>query len=123
MECRLAKELNLRYEPVSIFLSDEKPEGALQCKGQRSCTIPLFLTAAKGKTVILERSTTGCPGGKVGLGFGQFPNYPDGIEYFLSVGKSGVFEGEGYLKDPDLGKEFVECLPITDIPYLARMKM
>jgi len=25
------------------------------------------------------------------LGFGQFPNYPSGIEYFLSVGKNGQF--------------------------------
>jgi len=37
-------------------------------------------------------------GFKVGLGFGQFPNYPGGIEYFLSVGKNGLFEGEGYKK-------------------------
>ncbi|MBP2627577.1 MAG: hypothetical protein H6Q68_2288 [Firmicutes bacterium] len=118
MESWLVKELNLRYEPVAIFLSNEKPEGVLQGKeGQWSCTIPLFLAAAKGKTAVFERKTTCCPGGKAGLGFGQFPNYPGGIEYFLSVGKSGVLEGEGYLKDPELGREFVECLPITDIPY------
>lgn len=118
MESRLVKELSLRYEPVAIFLSNEKPEGALQGQeGQWSCTIPFFLAATKGKTAVFERSTTGCPGGKAGLGFGQFPNYPGGIEYFLSEGKSDVFEGEGYLKDPELGKEFVDCLPITDIPY------
>jgi uncharacterized protein (DUF169 family) len=118
MESCLVKELNLRYEPVAIFLSNEKPEGALQSKeGHWSCTIPLFLAAAKGKTAVFERKTTGCHGGKAGLGFGQFPNYPGGIEYFLSTGKSGVFEGEGYKKDPELGKEYVECLPITDIPY------
>lgn len=118
MESRLVKELNLQYEPVAVLLSNEKPEGALQAKeGQWSCTIPLFIAAAKGKTSVSERKTTGCPGGKVGLGFGQYPNYPDGIEYFLSVGKSGQFEGEGYKKDPKLGAEFVECLPITDISY------
>ena len=118
MESRLAKELSLRYEPVAVLLSNEKPEGALQGKeGQWSCTIPLFIAAAKGKTAVFDRKTTGCPGGKVGLGFGQYPNYPGGIEYFLSVGKSGQFEGEGYKKDPELGAEFVVCLPITDIPY------
>lgn len=118
MESCLVKELNLRYEPVAIFLSNEKPEGALQSKeGHWSCTIPLFLAAAKGKTAVFERNTTVCHGGKAGLGFGQFPNYPDGIEYFLSIGKSGLFEGEGYKKDPELGRDFVECLPITDIPY------
>lgn len=118
MESRLMKELKLCYGPVAVLLSNDKPEGALQSKeGQWSCAIPLFIAAAKGKTSVFERKTTGCRGGKVGLGFGQFPNYPGGIEYFLTVGKSGVFEGEGYLKNPELGAEFVECLPITDIPY------
>jgi len=118
MESRLVKDLNLRYEPVAILLSNEKPEGALQGKeGQWSCTIPLFLAATKGKTAVFERKTTSCPGSKAGFGFGQFPNYPNGIEYFLSTGKSGMFEGEGYKKNPELGKEFVEYLPITDIPY------
>jgi len=118
MESRLVKELKLRYEPVAVLLSNDKPEGALQSKeGQWSCTISLFIAAAKGGTSVFERKTTGCNGGKVGLGFGQFPNYPGGIEYFLSVGKSGIFEGEGYKKSPELGGEYVECLPITDIPY------
>ena len=118
MKSSLAKELNLHHEPVAVILGNEKPDGALQGKpGQWSCVIPLFLAAAKGKTAVFERSTTGCPGGKAGLGFGQFPNYPDGIEFFLSTGKEGLFAGEGYLKDPELGNNFVQCLPITDIPY------
>lgn len=118
MKSCIVEKLNLQYEPVAALLGNEKPEGALQGKeGHWSCTIPLFLAAAKGKTAVFERKTTGCNGGKAGLGFGQFPNYPDGIEYFLSTGKAGVFEGEGYKKDPALGKEYVECLPITDIPY------
>lgn len=118
MESSLVKSLNLHYEPVAILLSNEKPKGALQSKeGQRSCIIPLFIAATKGRTSVFERKTTGCPGGKVGLGFGQFPNYPNGIEYFLTVGKEGKFEGEGYMKNPELGDDFVKCLPIADIPY------
>ncbi len=118
MKSSLVNSLSLKYDPVAIFLSNEKPEGTLQGKeGQRSCTIPLFLAAAKGKTVAFHRKTVTCNGGKVGFGFGQFPNYPDGIEYFLSVGKEGKFEGEGYKKSPELGDDFVKCLPITDIPY------
>lgn len=118
MESRLVKELNLRYEPVAVLLSNEKPEGALQGKeGHWSCIIPLFIAAAKGKTAVFERKTTGCLGGKVGMGFGYYENYPDGIEYFLSTGKKGMFEGEGYIRDHELGKDFIECLPITDIPY------
>ncbi|NLZ48898.1 MAG: DUF169 domain-containing protein [Clostridiales bacterium] len=118
MKSSLVKSLDLKYEPVAVFLSNEKPDGALQGKeGIRSCTIPLFIAAAKGKTVVFERKTVTCNGGKVGFGFGQFPNYPDGIEYFLTVGKEGKFEGEGYKKNPQLGDDFVKCLPITDIPY------
>ncbi|MBU5676236.1 DUF169 domain-containing protein [Alkaliphilus sp. MSJ-5] len=118
MESSLVKSLGLNYEPVAVLLSNEKPEGALQGKeGQRSCTIPLFIAAAKGKTSVFERKTVVCPGGKAGLGFGQFPNYPGGIEYFLTVGKEGKFGGEGYMRNPELGDDFVKCLPITDIPY------
>ena len=118
MESRLVQSLGLQNEPVAVLLTNEKPEAALQGKeGQWNCTIPLFIAATKGKTAVFERKTTGCPGGKAGLGFGHFPNYPDGIEYFLSVGKNGQFEGEGYKKDPQLGADFVTCLPITDIPY------
>lgn len=118
MESCLVKALELRYQPVAVLLRNEKPAGALQGKeGQWSCIIPLFIAAAKGKTAVFERQTTVCLGGKAGLGFGQFPNYPGGIEYFLSVGKEGLFEGEGYLKTPELGRDFVECLPITDIPF------
>ena len=117
MENCLSKVLNLRYEPVAVLLSNERPEGALQGKeGQWSCIIPLFLAAAKGKTAVFERKTTVCVGGKVGLGFGQYPEN-GWIEHFLSTGKKGEFEGEGYLKDPELGKDFVECLPTADIPY------
>lgn len=118
MESSLVKSLGLKYEAVAVFLSNEKPEGALQGKeGNRSCTAPLFIAAAKGKTAVFERKTVTCPGGKAGFGFGQFPNYPDGIEYFLTVGKEGKFEGEGYMKNPELGDDFVKCLPITDISY------
>ncbi|MNC17211.1 hypothetical protein D3C75_650840 [compost metagenome] len=117
MESRLVKDLGLQFEPVAVVLSDEKPEGALQSKeGRWSCAIPLFLAATKGRTAVFERKTTGCPGAKAGLGFGQFPNYPGGIEYFLSVGQPGRFEGEGYLKNPELGEDFVQCLPITELP-------
>ncbi|MBE6042967.1 MAG: hypothetical protein E7216_01715 [Clostridium thermopalmarium] len=118
MDSSLVKSLCLSYEPVAVLLSNEKPEGAVQGKeGHRSCTIPLFIAAAKGKTSVFERKTVTCNGGKVGFGFGQFPNYPNGIEYFLTVGKEGEFEGEGYMKNPQLGDDFVKCLPITDIPY------
>jgi len=118
MNSKLIESLALRYEPVAVLLSNTKPEYALQSKeGVRSCIIPLFIAAMKGNVSVFERKTTMCPGAIAGLGFGTFPNYPDGIEYFLTTGKPGQFEGEGYIKTPELGKNFVECLPITNISY------
>lgn len=116
MESILARKLHVDH-PVAVLLSEAKPASALEHKSEKhACLIPFVLAAAKGKTAVFERSSVTCGGGKVGLGFGHFPNYPGGIEYFLSTGKEGVCEGEGYRKTPALGAQFVEDLPITDIP-------
>lgn len=116
----IAKELKLRYAPVAIIFTDEKPEGALQFKEERwGCVMALFTAAAKGQTAVFDRQTFGCRGGGVGLGFGnQYEVFPGGIEYFLSTGRGeGYREGEAYKKTPELARSFVEQLPITDIPY------
>lgn len=118
MESQLQNYLKLASEPVAVLLTNEAPAGALQSReGQWSCVIPFMLAASKGKVCAFSRRTTGCVGGKVGLGFGAYRNYPDGIEYFLSTGKAGVMEGEHYKQTPELADDFVNCLPITDIPY------
>ena len=92
---------------------------------------------------MFDRKTFGCPGGAVGLGFGNaylgFPGGADCFSYFLSVGNAAWKEGEAaceklkpvlnaemydnfvhgerYLKTPALVEDFVENLPITDIPH------
>jgi uncharacterized protein (DUF169 family) len=143
MESKIASALHLKYGPVALLWSDERPKHALQFgKGKRGCVMALFANAAKGKTAVFDRETYGCWGGGVGLGFGnQYLHVPGGMEcfyHFLSTGiaqwsdgkeagkkvkgfvpKSlfGEFlEGERYLKSPDLVKKFVERLPITEIP-------
>ncbi|MCL2336509.1 MAG: DUF169 domain-containing protein, partial [Firmicutes bacterium] len=62
---------------------------------------------------VFSRTTTGCAGGKVGLGLSN--QFADGMEYFLSTGNERLPEGEGYKKTPALAKEFMESLPTTDI--------
>jgi len=125
----------MRYSPVAVVFANEKPEGAAEfSEGSRGCVAALLNSAAKGKTAVFSRKTSGCLGGRAGLGFGNpYPEFPGGIEYFLStgnrefcqteIGKNIVKqlpeleEGEGYLKSPEVAKKFVEFLPFADIPF------
>jgi len=139
----MVSALNLKFHPVAIIWSDEKPEDSLQFKkGRWGCVMSLFANSAKGRTAVFDRETFGCWGGGVGLGFGnQYLNVPGGIEefyHFLSTGNNiqGIrrmaakkicdivgnhllneaMHGERYVKSPELAKKFVESLPIIDIP-------
>jgi uncharacterized protein (DUF169 family) len=143
MESKIREATKIKYEPVAIYFSDQRPEGARQFKqGKFGCVMFMLGAAARGQTAVFDRKIFGCPGGGVGLGFGnQYQNFPGGMEcfcYFLSVGndqwetgrqlteKMKPFlkgemlhhfaHGERYVKSPDLVKNFIECLPITEIP-------
>ncbi|MFO8111990.1 MAG: DUF169 domain-containing protein [Desulfosalsimonadaceae bacterium] len=144
MNSRIASILELKYQPVALTWSDEKPEKAVQFKeGRWACVMFSFANAAKGKTAVFNRKTFGCWGGGVGLGFGnRYVDFPGGEEcfrYFLSSGNKhsetgravgeqirqapgseefyeDFMEGERYLKGPEETKAFIENLPIIDIP-------
>jgi len=120
MESRIAGELKLRYQPVALLFTNERPAGAVQfAEGKWGCVIAMLTAAAKGKTAVFDRKTVGCAGGITGLGFGcGFEKLPGGIDYFLSCGRGEGFpEGEGYRKTPEIARGFIDSLPITDIPY------
>lgn len=138
-----AEAINLKYDPVAILLTDEKPDNAIQFKeGKFGCVMSLLAAAVRGRTAVGSRATVACPGGGTGLGFGnQYENLPGGVDTFcrfLSTGNE-VYEpgmqmtemmkpflteeiydnfkyGERYLKTPELVKRFVDLLPITDVP-------
>lgn len=141
MECIIKQGVGLRYEPVGIILTDEKPETAKQfTEGKWGCVMFMLGAATKGKTGVFDRKTYGCQGGGVGLGFGNryqdFPGGQDCFCYFLSTGNEqweqgrqiaeevkpymdkGTYEdflhGEGYLKTPELVQTFIEDLPMRD---------
>ena len=145
MESRLKAALRMDSEPVALLVSDEKPEGAMQfVPGAFSCVMFLFSSAARGKTAVFDRQTFGCPGGGVGLGFGNvyrsgFPGGVPGFCRFLSDGNEpdpggraiadgmraggaperfvdGFLHGERYKKSPELVERFVEALPIAEVP-------
>jgi uncharacterized protein (DUF169 family) len=143
MESAIAKAIQLKYQPVALMWSNEKPADAMQfAEGKWGCVMWLAVHAAKGKTAVADKKTFGCFGGGVGLGFGnQYKNFPGGEEgfcYFLSTGnadREGGMEiaekikpymtkesydhflhGERNIKSPELVEEFVKALPLTEIP-------
>ncbi|MCX8065696.1 MAG: DUF169 domain-containing protein [Candidatus Hydrogenedentes bacterium] len=143
MECELKKLLRLKYEPVAVIWSDEKPLNAIEFKqGKWGCVMWLFISSAKGKTAVFSRETYGCWGGGVGLGFGNlYSEFPGGVECFCNFLSSGnaddvvgqevvqnlkpyvtpeflddFLEGERYLASPKNVKMFIENLPIVEIP-------
>ncbi len=143
MESRIADALGLVYAPVALLFCDEKPKEAQSFSpGKWGCVMWLLAAAARGKIAAFSRQTYGCWGGGVGLGFGDlYASFPGGHEcfhYFLSTGNAQwekgravagkiqemvskdflehFLKGEGYLASPKRVKEFIESLPITEIP-------
>ncbi|MBN1470492.1 MAG: DUF169 domain-containing protein [Syntrophaceae bacterium] len=143
MESTIAKAIQLKYEPVALLWSDEKPADAMQfSEGKWGCVMWLAVHAAKGKTAVADKKTFGCFGGGVGLGFGnQYKNFPGGEEgfcHFLSIGNAkrqdgmtiaekikpymtnesydNFLHGERYIQTPELVEKFLENLPIMEIP-------
>lgn len=142
MQSQIAHAIQIKYQPVALLWSDEKPADAMQfSEGKWGCVMWLAVHAAKGKTAVADIKTFGCLGGGVGLGFGnQYKNFPggeDGFCHFLSTGnaarKEGMeiaekikpfmtheahdnfLHGERYVKSPELVGQFVKALPIIQI--------
>lgn len=144
MESAITKVLKLETEPVALIFSDEKPEGAAQFNpGTQSCVMFMVASAARGKTAVFDRESYACPGGGIGLGFGnayeKFPGGLPGFCRFLSTGNENdpagkaigegmkangapatfaddFLHGERYKQTPDLAEQFVKALPITEVP-------
>lgn len=143
MESKIARSLNLKYHPVAVLWSEDRPEKAMGFKESKwGCVMWMLAAAAKGRTAAFDEKTYGCWGGGVGLGFGnQYLNFPGGMEcfyHFLSTGNDNwqkgrdmaeklasaagkefleeFRHGEGFMKSPELVKKFIDSLPIMEVP-------
>ncbi|MGI5824008.1 MAG: DUF169 domain-containing protein [Bacillota bacterium] len=127
MKSKLFEMLNCEYEPVAVFFTDERPDNALQFKeGKRGCVASMLIAAAsKGKAAVFDEKTYGCPGGGVGICFGDTfsaNNHP--TERLLSTGfldlppekrsmPAHVHYGERFYASPELVKKWK-----SDMPYV-----
>ena len=129
MKSALIESLKLQMQPVCVILTNERPADGLHLKedSRRGCVGSMLVAASKkNKLAFFDRKSFGCPGGGVGLGFGnQFGTFP--IDCLLSTGnkeaaeKMGpagavMAEGERFYKAPGIAKKWVHSLPITDVP-------
>ncbi|WP_029896314.1 DUF169 domain-containing protein [Desulfohalovibrio reitneri] len=142
MRSEMVEKLGMDLEPVAVRLMDEKPEDAKGFKpGKWGCVMFLLAGAARGNVGAFDRETYGCPGGGVGLAFGNryvdFPGGEAGFCRYLSTGYAAWEEGkpilegvlphlkneqadnfvhgERYKRDPELVRDFINSLPIQDV--------
>ncbi len=113
MQSVIAKELKMKYNPVAILFTDDKPDEAMQFREHKwGCVMALYNVVMKlGKTSAFDRDTYGCIGGGVGLCFG---NTFKGSEDFM---RKLLADREGYFKSHALADDFMDNLPYADIPY------
>lgn len=142
MESLIAQAIRLQHQPVALLLSENPPEKAMRfAEGRWGCVMFLIANAARGKTAVVSRKNYGCWGGGVGLGFGNcYEDFPGGEECFIRFLSSGnkdwetgravgavlaeragrdfaanFLEGEHYVRNPELTREWLDALPITDV--------
>jgi uncharacterized protein (DUF169 family) len=127
MTSKLVERLNFKMPPVAIFFTDKKPENALQFQeGKHGCVAAMLIAASKGKVVLFDEKTYGCPGGGVGLCFGDtFTKNHHPIEYLLSTGNKelaakphmpkALADGERFYASPELAKKWRDSFPYTEL--------
>jgi uncharacterized protein (DUF169 family) len=101
--------------PITFYYTNE--EGHAEVCAPDSvprCVILALASVRKGNSMCFNAQSIGCFGGKRYLGFTK--KVMDKIEYFLSCGIPGKFEGERYKKSPELAEESQKYVPSFEAP-------
>lgn len=101
MQSKISQELNMKFPPIALIKSDEKPEDAIGPKGEKGGCVMSFVaqTIAKRKTTYFGREHISCGGINVGFGWGSGFANEDMIDFqatFLSLGVDSAPDREAY---------------------------
>lgn len=102
MESKISKELEMKFPPIVLLKSDNKPENAIGPKNGGGCAMSFVAqTIAKRKTTYFGRENITCGGISVGFGWGSGLPNEDAIDFqaaFLSCGIDSAPNKEEYQK-------------------------
>ncbi len=103
MKSKIKNYLKMDLNPVAIQWSNHKPDNAFQNKpGKFVCSMHLAVSAAKGKTVVLDANTSGCFTAAAAFGFGKIQDrWLLDMDLYYAFLSCGVKDGE---IDEDLKK-------------------
>ena len=111
---KFKEKLGLDYFPVGMFFTETRPENAIGFKKKgNGCIAPLIFSSSKGKTVAIDKDTTGWDCSAFYLGYKDW--IFNGIECFLSDGSVFGREGERFVKTKQQAKEYVKSFKPEEI--------
>ena len=101
--------------PFTFYYTDTPPADAepVEKPSGQLCIVGVLAKVRRGASLVFEKDTIGCFGGKQQLGFSQ--ELRPGFEYFLSTGLPGQYEGERYRKTPELVRAGI----VNRTPFVA----
>ena len=125
MQSKLVKMLHLDLEPVGIFFGNTKAACDTTAEpGKRNCVVPFLLATARGKVVGITEEGCTCPGGTVGLCFGDgFTRKNPNIHKMLSQGMGDAApeqappmmkEGERFFCDEETALKWRGAMPFSE---------
>lgn len=101
MQSKISKELEMKFPPIVMLKSDEKPEDAVGPKNENGGCVMSFVaqTIAKRKTTFFGREHVSCGGISVGFGWGSGLADEEAVDFqasFLSLGVDAAPDREIY---------------------------
>lgn len=129
---QLVAMLHLELEPIGIFFGNTTAKSEIEAApGKRNCIIPFLMASAKGKVISIDESSCTCPGGAVGICFGDgFTRLNPNIHVMLSQGlgdnlseettphkKEMMSKGERFFCSPKVAMKWRQNLPFSEKGY------